>query len=108
MQTFDVSLDAVNQAMSLGLGEDTDDLVSLIANFARSSALVTHPKGNHRYGGYILEIDGMLVYKIAKFNSSVVCPECHGTGMHHQRDSGRWVDVPCQNPTCSERSVAYG
>lgn len=109
MITFDVSSNAITQAMLFGLGEDPESLVSLIAMFARRSARVTHPYGNRRYGGYVLDVEGPRVYGLFKYDANPVCPDCHGTGKHHMRDHGRWIDVPCQNPQCTEspRAVAY-
>jgi len=110
MLTFDVSSTAVLHAMHMGLGEDPEQLVSLLSNFARHSTRVTHPKGNRRYGGYVLDVNGPRVYDVAKFDGRPVCQDCHGTGKHQMRDRGRWVDVPCQNPHCTEkaREFAYG
>lgn len=98
MQTYDVSSNALTQAMALGLGEDPERLVSLLADFARRSAIATHRHGNRRYGGYVLEVDGPRIYGIAKYQSNaIVCKDCYGTRIHRMRDGVRWVEVPCQS-----------
>lgn len=109
MMSFDVALTAINQAARLGLGTDADEITSLLGQFARRAALVTHPKGNRRYGGYVLRVEGPRVYSVAEYAPGEwVCPDCHGTGKHHQYDEGRWIDVPCQNPECSEETRTHG
>jgi hypothetical protein len=105
MQTYDVSSNAITQAMLYGLGEDPEQLVKLLATFARSAAIVTHPQGNRRYGGYVLDIDGPRIYGIAKFRRERVCPDCHGTRTHRHHDGHQWADVPCQ--ACSNKEGSF-
>lgn len=96
MRAYDVATTAVSQAMELGLGDDPEQLVDLLAQFARRSAIVTHPRGNRRYGGYVLDVSGPRIYGVYAYDNRRVCRDCHGTRRHRMRDGGRWVDVPCQ------------
>lgn len=106
MLAYDVSSNAITQAMLLDLGEDPEKLVTMLASFARSSAIVTHPQGNRRYGGYVLDIEGPRIYGIAKYRKGPVCRDCHGTGNHRQYDGGHWHDVPCQSCSKEGQRVA--
>ena len=105
MLTFDVASTAVYQAMDYGLGSDPEEIVSLIGEFARHSARVTHPQGNRRYGGYVLDVDGTRIYGLAKFDGQPVCPDCYGTGLLRQKVRGEWIDVPCKNPQCQDGTL---
>jgi hypothetical protein len=97
MLTFEVSSVAVQQAYNLGLGDDAEALVALLARFARAAALVTDDRGTRRYGGYVLDVRGCRVHSIAKLDPRAsVCPDCHGTQRHRMSDNGKWVEVPCQ------------
>jgi hypothetical protein len=95
---YDVSSNAITRAMLYGLGEDQGQLVKLLQHFAHNAAIVTHPEGNRRYGGYVLDMDELCIYSISKLRHGAVCPDCHGTKVHRQYDQHQWVDVPCQ--TC--------
>jgi hypothetical protein len=89
--------------MRLGLGEDADTLIALLAMFARRSAIVTHPRGTRRYGGYVLDVEGLRIYGISRLEDHrSVCPDCHGLGRHRMHDDCRWIEIPCQ--TCKEVS----
>jgi hypothetical protein len=101
MRTYDVSSQALTQAMELGLGDSPPELIQLLGDFARRSAIVTHTEGNRRYGGFVLDIDGSRIYGIAKLRrDQAVCFDCYGTGTHHMKDGPEWIEVPCQ--TCME------
>lgn len=101
MSVYDVSSTALLQAIGLGFDEDVEDLVVTLSAFAHRSAKVTHPRGNRRYGGYVLDVEDERIYGIYKFDERAsVCTDCHGTRRHRMRDGRRWVEVPCQ--TCTE------
>jgi len=110
VMTFEISSTAIQRAMEFGLGTDPEALVTLIANFARHSAITTHPEGNRRYGGYVLDIRDFKVYTLEHYNPDrPVCPECHGTGHHRRRDGRAWAYVSCSLCGKKERhDVAKG
>jgi hypothetical protein len=92
---------AIDQGFALGLPGDRGKVASLLQFFSERAALVTHPHGNRRYGGYVLDIDlstGVIrgVYQYDDYGFAV-CSDCFGTGKHDQYDSieSRWVRVPC-------------
>lgn len=98
MERIEITVHALNQARALGLGLDREDLVRLLAEFAQKAAIVTHPDGTRRFGGYVLDMDDHSVYGIFQLESGVwICPDCHGTQQHLMRDGKAWIEVPCQN-----------
>jgi hypothetical protein len=100
VSTYEISTHALHQARALGLGLARDELTTLLIEFAEKAAIVTHPKGTRRFGGYVLDMDDTKVYGIAQLEAGVwVCPDCHGTQQHRMLDGVRWIDVNCQ--TCA-------
>jgi hypothetical protein len=99
---YEVAHTAVAQAAELGLEGTRQQLRELLAGFALKSAIITHPLGTRRYGGYVLDIEEGRVYGIYKLHEgAVVCHDCHGTRRHHMHDQDTgWVEVPCQS--CKE------
>ncbi len=92
-----ISEKAIAEAIGLGLHYVCDDVRGLLRGFAKDAAIVTHPRGNRRYGGYVLEVDENVVHGIAQFEPGYVCNDCHGVGFHRIVDRSKVHNVPCQS-----------
>ena len=92
-----VASTALDQAVALGLATDRAGAYDVLLDFYDRAALVTHPHGSLRYGGYVLDIDGDDILGVYRFDDAEVCPECHGSGKLTQYDlyAGKKVRVPC-------------
>lgn len=63
---FIVSPEAIIDGERLGVGLGVEDTVNSLRYMAKYSAPITDPRGNRRYRGYVLLVEGRHVTSVAE------------------------------------------
>jgi hypothetical protein len=104
-QLIEICGQATNKALLMNLAPNPDDAVSLLTRMVEESALVTHPRGNRRYGTFILKVVcNQLQNLYLDSPKNDWCRVCFDTGIVRVYDVEQGVTrIPCQ--ICRNKGV---